>query len=346
MIINDIVPAEELTGFIREIDPALYGFNLDAYLPNQFRQEVEYAFNRSDRTRADVASYRAFDVEAEIAKRPGFSRVRGQIPPMSRKIPLGEELRLQLEALRGYDAGIANQVFDDAALITEGMLARIELARGAALTSAVVPFTVDSGFSANVTVNYGTPTALPAPGIQWSTSATATPVTDLMAMAQAYRDANGGLDPFVCLTSTQVINAVLACVSVKTWFAMAGVTPELITLDQVNTLLSRYRVPPLVAYDTQVSVDGVATRVTPAKSVTMLPRPNVATFGETTFGITAEALELLSAQQFENIAAAPGLVGLVMKTFDPVGLWTKVAGLVLPVIKDAKKIGVRANVIA
>ena len=346
MIINDIVPAQELTGFIREIDPALYGFDLDRFLPNQYREQVEYAFNRSDRTRADVASYRAFDVEAEIAKRPGFARVRGQIPPMSRKIPLGEELRLQLEALRGYDAGIAQQVYDDAALIVEGMLARIELARGAALTTGAVPFTVDAGFSSNVTVNYGTPTALTAPGISWSTSATAIPVSNLMTMHTDYKAANGGMPAAYVLTSTEVINAVLSATSTKSWFAMNGVTPELITLDAVNTLLGRFGVPPLVANDTLVSVNGVATRVIPRTQVTFLPQPNVATFGETTFGITAEALELLSSNAFESVAAAPGLVGLNMKTFDPVSVWTKVAGLVLPVIKDAAKIGVRSGVIA
>jgi hypothetical protein len=93
--------------------------------------------------------------------------------------------------------------------------------------------------------------------------------------------------------------------------------------------------PPIVTYDTMVNVNGTSTRVTPLNDLALLPGPDVNRFGETTFGITADSLELVSSE-FINVGTAPGLVGLIDKIMDPVSTWTKVAGLAVPVIKDNK----------
>ena len=61
--------------------------------------------------------------------------------------------------------------------------------------------------------------------------------------------------------------------------------------------------------------------------------------GETVWGITAEALELAGLDNPElTYQPLPGLVGAVMKTFDPVHTWTKVGGVVMPVIYDPRKL--------
>lgn len=344
MLVFDIVNPVELASFVRELDPAAYGFTLRQFLPDQTREDVEYAFNRFTTVRRDVASYRAFDAEAGIAARPGFERVRGQIPPISQKMLLGEEQRLRLQALRGYDAGLADQVFDDAAFLTEDVLGRIEFARGEALFNGEVTFANDGGFGTDIKADYGPVTALTAPGTLWSTHSTATPVADLIVMIADYKAANGGRSPGVILTSTSVINHVLQCSEVKNILAVGGIAPPIVTLEQLNRILGSHNIPPMVAYDTEVSVDGSSTRVTPLTKLAMLPAPNVASFGETTFGLTAESMELIDAG-YMQLSTAPGLVAVNSKTFDPVSVWTKVAGIVVPVVKDTAKIGT-ATVIA
>jgi hypothetical protein len=337
-LVTDIVPPGELTGFIRQLDPATYGFTLNEFLPDTAREDIEYAFTRSDRTRQMIGAYRAFDVESPISSRPGFSRVRGEIPPASIKIPLGEEARLRLESLRGFDRGLADQIFDDAALITEALLGRFEMARGEALFSAKVTFSVDAGYLATLNVNYGTKTTITAPGVLWSTVATATPIKDLGVMVTDYMAGNGGLRPAVVLTSTKVRNLMLSSTEVKNFAAFQGIVPSIVGVDQLAAILAAQGLPPVVTYYTSVNVAGATTRVTPLNDVALLPAPNTGRFGETTMGITAESLELVSSQ-FLTLQTAPGLTGVVMKTFDPVSVWTKVAGLVLPVIKDPKLIG-------
>ena len=100
----DIIDPVELTAFVRELDPDAYGFTLNRWLPDVTHEDVEYAFTRMTERREDVAPYRAFDVEAAIGSRPGYTRVRGEIPPLSKKLPLGEEQRLRLDSFRGSAA--------------------------------------------------------------------------------------------------------------------------------------------------------------------------------------------------------------------------------------------------
>jgi hypothetical protein len=335
-LVTDIIPPAELVGFIRELDPAAYGFTLNQFLPDQERSVTQYAFDRSDRTRQIVGEYRAFDVESPIAKRPGFARVTGEIPPISLKMQLGEELRLRLEQLRSSDfSDIAAQLFDDAALLTEAVLARIELARGEALFKSTVTFNVDSGFLATQKIDYGTPTTLTAPGTLWSTIATATPMKDLGIMVTDYMNANNGRRPAIALTSTKVASLILQTTEVRGLMSVGGTIPSIITRAQLDALMQSLNLPPIVTYDTMVNVNGTSTRVTPLNDLALLPGPDVNRFGETTFGITADSLELVSSE-FINVGTAPGLVGLIDKIMDPVSTWTKVAGLAVPVIKDNK----------
>jgi hypothetical protein len=338
-LVTDIVPPAELVGFIRELDPTAYGFTLNQFLPDQQREEIEYAFERSDRTRQVIAEYRAFDVEAPIAKRPGFTRVRGEIPPLSLKIQIGEELRLRLNAMRnnGDTAQIAERIFSDAELLTEAALARIELARGEALFKATVTFNVDSGFLSTMKVNYGTATTITAPGTLWSTVATATPLKDLGVMVNDYRAANNGRPPALALTSDKVLKLILQAAEVKSFAGASGfgILPSIVTQTQLSQILDSLGLPQIRTYDTMVNINGTSTRVTPLNDLALLPGVDVNRFGETTFGVTAEALDLVSSG-FLTAPTAPGLVGVVEKNFDPVATWTKVAGLPLPVIKDPK----------
>lgn len=336
-LVTDIIDPAELVGFIRELDPATYGFTLNQYLPDQPRLVTQYAFNRSDRTRQRIAGYRAFDAESGIASRPGFSRVSGEIPPISEKMQVGEELRLRLEQLRngGDNTELVDQIFDDAALLTEAVLGRVEMARGEALFKGEVTFNVDAGYLNTLKADYGPPTTITAPGVLWSTVATATPLKDLGIMINDYMTANLGRRPGLILMSSKILNLMIQTVEVKNFLAVGGLVPSIVTQGQLSQVLQSLNLPPIATYDTMVNINGTATRVTPLNDIALLPGVDVARFGETTFGVTADSLELIG-QGFLEVPTAPGLTGVIDKIMDPTATWTKVGALALPVIKDNK----------
>jgi hypothetical protein len=252
----------------------------------------------------------------------------GELPPISKKMRLGEEERLRKRALeRGTNQDMINAIYDDAATLTRSVLARIEMMRGEVLQTGKIIFnengvvqTVDFGRKAGHTVTAAT---------KWDS--TGDPVADLRTWVQTYID-NNGISPEFILTSTQVISAMLTNQKVRDLVNVGLGAPGIVTITALQTILSAFGLPPLVPYDTAVRVGGVSTRVTNVKQITLMP-PAGEPLGKTFFGTTAESLELAEAQAIATGDAA-GLVSTVHKLDDPVSIWTKVAGIALPTLPN------------
>ena len=90
--------------------------------------------------------------------------------------------------------------------------------------------------------------------------------------------------------------------------------------------------PPVTIYKGQVNVDGVATKVLPDDRWVMLP-PNRERWGQTQYGVTAEALVLSRGTNPEIVKEdAPGIILTRGAQDDPVQIWTKGAAVAMPVL--------------
>lgn len=329
-LVLDLVDPQELQGFARNIqlEEERNRFQLQNYLPNENIDEIEFRVTRGNLRDADAAKVRAWDTESPIGSRQGLERIMGELPPISKKIRLGEEERLRRRALeRGDNQQMVDAIYDDAAQMARAVTARVELFRGEALFDAQLAIN-ENGVSQ--TVNFGRRAAHTVTAATlWSAVGTATPVADLRAWVQTYIDTNG-VAPAYGLTSTAVISDLMRNAEIRQLAGTAAGTPGIVTVDTVNAVFSAYGLPPLVAYDTSVRVDGVQTRVTPQNKVVLMP-PAGEPLGKTFFGTTAEALELVEARAIDN-DQAPGMVATVHKMDDPVSTWTKCAAIALPVL--------------
>jgi hypothetical protein len=340
-----IVDPVELTGFVRSLIDASYNGpdSLERFLPENHRLVTEYEFNYADRDRPEMGRYRAFDAESGLQSRPGFSKVRGSIPPISEKMLLSEADRTRLEvALRSGDTQsryLRDLVFNDAERLTTSVLARVEYARGLVLSTGKFTFTTQEGsLLTEVDYNDGvsaiqTNTASPL----WSDTASATPIVDLRGWMDDYADATLDEQPVVGITSREVITAARNTDEVKDYFTINNITPSIIRPDQFNELLSIQGIPPLVEYRTRVTLGGTATRVLPDNKIIWLPAASVDSFGETMFGVGADSLDLVEMFGLPSEAAS-GFTGRVWKEIDPPQHWTRVGGMVIPVLKDPRRI--------
>lgn len=334
-LLNDLIDPTELTTFVRELQfPDLAV--LDGVLPNTETDNIEYEVMRDTRSDVDAAEYRSFDAEAGIGKRPGVQRLRGKIPPISRKIRLGEEERLRIEASRtNNNTRLIDAIFDDAANMARSVVARRTLAKGQALTTGKVTLN-ENGVVAEA--DYGVPGAhIVTAGASWATAST--PIVGHLTTWQAtYRANNRGLNPGGMILSTAVLGYMLLNDQFRSLLASLSGAPALITRQGVDQVLAAFGLPPILAViDTQVMVNGVATYLIPQDKVIFVP-PAGFPLGETPHGITAEALELREGGQIEidNLA---GLIATVAKTeFDPVATWTKAAALTVPVIANPTRL--------
>lgn len=344
--VMDIIDPVELTGFVRQLVDAAYEGDgtLARFLPKVDRVALEYAFNYAERDRPEVARYRAFDAESGLGSRPGFSRVTGSIPPLSEKMLLSEADRTRLNlALSSGDTRsryLKDLVFNDTERLVQRILARVEYARGTVLSTGTVTFTSEEGLLTTIDYNDGASSVITnSASPTWVTAnvASATPIADMRDWMQDYADANLDDQPVVGLCSRATINYAMATDEVKAFFTQQGTSPSLITQGQFMQLLSVYGIPPLVEYRTQVKVAGSTTRVLPDNKIIWLPAADIDGFGETMFGVGSEALDLVEMGGL-SIETAPGLTGRTWKTIDPPQNWTRVGGLVLPVLKDPKRI--------
>lgn len=329
---TDFVTPTELTGYARAAlaDLQVNQFSLARFLPNREIGDLMYRFTKGGEGLTEAATFRAYDVESGIGSRPGLTRVAGELPPISRKIRLGEYDRLRM--LRD-DGQIRNAILDDATRMVRAVAARMEMARGEALYTGKIVLsengviaTVDFGRAAGHTVSAGTP---------WSTIATATPLADLLSWRDTYVTANG-VDPGLLLTSRRVMGYLLRNAEIRALAATVAGTPSIVTEAMVGQIFAAYGLPPFELYDAKVSVAGSATRIIPDDRAIFLPAPGSpddpegTDLGATLLGTTAESLEPDYGLEGEQ----PGVVAGAYSTKDPVAVWTKAAAIGLPILAN------------
>lgn len=328
-LILDLVDPQELIGFVRgfQLEQERNQFRLAAYLPNDNIDDIEYRITQGQLRMPDAAKVRAWDTESPIGSRQGLKRLFGELPPMSKKIRLGEEERLRKRKLEtGDGAAIVNAIYDDAAAMALAVLSRVELMRGEVLNTGKVD--IDEN-GVELTVDYGRKGTFTAQAATKWDQANSDPVADYTTWVQAYVDENGEA-PAQSLASTKIVNSLLRNDAMRGYVGRGSYVPGIITVADMQSVFAAFNLPPLVPYDSKVRVDGVQTRVTDEKSIIMVPNAGSG-LGGTLFGTTAESLVL---QEARAIAAneAPGLVATIHAMDDPVATWTKVAGIALPAL--------------
>lgn len=312
----------ELTGYVRAAlaDLERNRFLLGQVLPTQTIDDIEYRFYAGGAGLVDAATYRAEDAETPIGARRGAMRVSGELPPVSRKIRMGEYDRLRLR--RVSDEVLRQSVLDDAVTMTQAVAARLELARSEALFTGELVLN-ENGVVA--TVDYGRTSSHNATASTvWSTTASATPITDLLAARELIRDAGG--EPDFLAMNSQTYGEMIATAQVKN-LATGVVTPSIVTDASVSQILAAHGLPPVTVYSARVSVAGTSTKVLADGKVILADRSQL---GATLSGVTAEQIEYAGDVQ----GMEPGIFAMSWKNPDPVSVWTKAGAIALPVLAN------------
>ncbi|PKA37894.1 major capsid protein [Streptomyces sp. SM8] len=317
----------ELTGYARAAlqDREENTFSLNRWLPNETINDLTYRFNRGGGGLTEAAVYRAYDAESDIGSRGGAARVSGELPPISRKMPVGEYEQIRMRNVDTQGEEIRNAMEADSVKLVNAIAARLELARGEALFTGAVNLNennvqagVDFGRSASHSVTAST---------LWSNAETAKAYDDLQAWLEVYNDTNGSL-PAVTLMSRKVYNALRKNKQIRELaFAGSASAPGVLTREGLNAVLGEYDIPPIEVYDARVSVAGVATRVTPEDKLLFLPAQGDSA-GKTLWGVPVEANDPRYGLQGDAAGVAVG----GYKSEDPQTVWTRATAIALPVL--------------
>lgn len=325
-LITEYATPAELTGYARE---ALRfreenTLNLNRWLPNETINDLTFRFNRGGGGLTEAAVFRAYDAESDIGTRSGGARVSGELPPISRKIPVGEYEQIRMRNVDTQAAEIRDAMEADSVKLVNAIAARLELARGEALFSGAVNLN-ENGVQASVDFGRSASHSVTAATL-WSNIA-APAYDQLMAWLEVYNDTNGTL-PATMLMSRKIYNALRKNTQIISLaFAGQSGAPGVLTIDGLNSVLGAYDVPPIEIYDAKVSVAGVATRVTPEDKLLFLP-PQGDAAGKTLWGVPVEANDPRYGLAGDSAGVAVG----GYKSEDPQTVWTRATAIALPVV--------------
>ncbi len=328
----DLVDPQLLTNYVREFDNEVLKNQMfwEQYLPNQMNDELEWRAIRESLQDVDVAEYRAWDTQPTMTGRQGFTRIRGELAPVSRQIPLGEEEMLRLRQIReqNNDTPLIRAIFDDAERMTRSVQMRIEMARAQVLYTG--KFTLaENGLA--IEADFGMSAShKPTAAASWATTTTDI-LADLLTWTQLYVDDNG-VEPGQIVMSRQTLGYLYQNDSMQAAAGFAGTQPSRLNNEMVDAVLAANGLPPVTLYDTQARVDGAATRLIPADIVLFLP-PAGEPLGHTAYGITAEALKLAGKGMIEQ-SEMPGVIAAVLENDNPVQTFTLATAIAVPVVPN------------
>ncbi|MEU1200110.1 major capsid protein [Streptomyces sp. NPDC005813] len=324
-LIDEFATPAELTGYARAAlaDRPENAFSLDRWLPNRTVNDLSYRFTRGGGGLTEAASFRAYDASSDVGVRPGGARVSGELPPISRKIPVGEYERIRRRNLDTQNTEIRDAMLDDGVRLARQIEARMELARGEAIFNAGVALnengvqaSVDFGRNAAHTVTAGTVWSNPAADV----------IGDFQTWLEVYNDTNGG-DPDSVLISRAIWTALKRNTQLRGLSTTGATAPTILTDSLLAAILADHGIPPLVRYDAKISVNGVSTRVTPNDKLAFVPAQGDA-LGQTLWGVPVEADDSRYGLAGDEAGIAVG----GYKSEDPQTVWTRATAIALPVV--------------
>jgi hypothetical protein len=354
--------------------PAFLGFARAAYeavpqtfqgrrwLPAQNVDDLAFEYLLGSNRKQAMATVLSYDSEAPLGQRAGIGeRIIGELPPIKRKMRIGEKeiIRFQNPRFGTNDIGNAvDQVYNDTADLIASVQSRVEWMTVQALSEDLLVYDEDGikfafDYGVNGDFQWDIPGAVNnhsrygggatdqaiSVGSAWNDPANATYINDLVRICDLIQTTTGSR-PRELVLSLKARNYMFQSAEIKALVrgTAAGVTTIQLTPPEIQGVFDLYDLPRLVTYDVTVTrelKDGSLVDVRPlAENKAFLTQG--AAVGAFLHGPTAESRVLaggpLSGQQ-------AGIWANTYATDEPPAQWTKVAAVAFPTIPEMNRVG-------
>ncbi len=327
----ETITEEERLNFSQSFDVKRPGI-LGTIFPDTKTQylKAEYYRLMAGQRLPEVAFVHALDTEAEIGSRPGFEKVLTEKLFIKRKINQSERLQQAIENGVPDDNNLKKFVFDDAANLFEGVVARANVMKGQFLSTGIVKIKENH---VDMSIDYGVTSDAKVTLTNWSK-----PDADIMGDIQkmvAIAEDNGYVVN-KALTSLKMINYMRNNTAMQT-AVLGAANKRLLTKQELTNLLMQEYGFTIDRCDEKYryrKADGTLKtgRYFKEDVFTLYEANANGSFGSGLWGVTPEELEYRQFIQEENRS----FVTLSMwATQDPVAVWTKASGMFVPVAPKA-----------
>ena len=334
--IDELFNTKELLNYYRvKQQPAMLG---DTLFPARKIQDIKFDMITGANGLPVSASIHAFDTETELASREVLQKGAAELALIKRKIAIGEReiIAINNPRMDSEQKALVKELFKDGDKMVESVQTRIEAMRMELLSSGKIAINENK---VAITLDYKVPSGNKK-SFNWSDPQTANPLEDIKTLADAVEDASG-TKPTRILTSSKVLNKILACDSVKK--AIFGVNfDKIATRKDLNSLLESMELPQIAVYNAKYKVQNANGKYTtkryfPENILSMFAENAL---GETIYGLTAEEIELIGSNKMEEAKMVGNIFVGVEKEGDPVRRYTKAVATALPTLENGLELGI------
>lgn len=334
--IDELFNTKELLNYYRvKKQPAMLG---DTLFPARKIQDIKFDMITGANGLPVSASIHAFDTETELASREVLQKGAAELALIKRKIAIGERdiIAINNPRMDSEQKALVMGLFKDGDKMVESVQTRIEAMRMELLSSGKIAINENK---VAITLDYKVPIGNKK-SFNWSDASSAKPLEDIKTLADAVEDASG-TKPTRILTSSKVLNKILACESVKK--AIFGVNfDKIATRKDLNSLLESMELPQVAVYNAKYKVQNsngkyTTKRYFPENILSMFAENAL---GETIYGLTAEEIELIGSNKMEEAKMVGNIFVGVEKEGDPVRRYTKAVATALPTLENGLELGI------
>jgi len=327
----DVISAQERLNFSQNFQVARPTV-LDKIFPDVKTPywEAEYYRMMSGATLPDVAFVHALDTEAEIGQRPGFEKVLTEELFIKRKINQSERLQQLIKNGVPEDNTLTKYVFDDAANLFEGVLARTKIMKAQVLSAGELKINENN---VQMDIDLRLPRDNKVSFSDWS-DPDADIMGDIEKAVQVAEDAGYVINTM--LTSKKQINNMRNNAKMQNSVFGAANAHLLTKQELANFIMTEYGLV-IEQCDEKYrykKADGSygTGRYFPENKVSFYEANPDGSFGTGLWGATPEENEYRQFIETENRS----FITLSMwATPDPVAKWTKASGMFIPVMPKA-----------
>lgn len=334
--IDELFNTKELLNYFRRRkSQAMLG---DVLFPARKIQDIEFDMITGANGLPVSASVHAFDTETEMASRDALQKGAASLALIKRRIAIGEKdiIAINNPRMDAEQKSLVMELFKDGDKMVESVQTRIEAMRMELLSSGEININEND---VAIKLDYGVPKTNKKT-FTWNDAATAKPLDDIKTLSDAIEDASG-TKPTRILTSTKILNKILACDSVRK--AIYGVNfDKIATRKDLNSLLEGMELPQIAVYNSKYRTQGkngkyTTKRYFPENVLSMFAENAL---GETIYGLTAEEIELIGSNVMEEAKMVGNIFVGVEKEGDPVRRFTKAVATCLPTLENGIELGI------
>lgn len=244
----------EFQGYVENVPPQRE-FILSRHLPQKTTKDIDFTYNVVNGVYAPMAAITGFNAAAPLVDKKQLEKVYGQVAKIQTSFRLDEREILRFTKPRDDEERdmALDYVYASTDELVQGVYSTEEFMRAQVLYNGVLKYD-DYQNDIHLNIDFGIPSENKIDVTKPWSDPTSTPLTDIQAALERYRDANNQQSPKETHLNRVTLQYLLRNEQIRNQFYGNNNVAQLMTRENVNSVFAALDFPPIVVNDDVVPV--------------------------------------------------------------------------------------------